>query len=85
MYSDQYQWNSPYLDKGYLVVCHEQYSIPHIVVFCKLTVKVTSRIIEMGYAKRNWGDVEHIKYVNHLHISTENTEKKLMIYTKARL
>ena len=73
MYSEQYQWNSPYVDKGNSSVWHEQYSIPHTVVFGKVTVSETSKIIVKGYAKRYWGDVKHIKSGKHSHISTDNT------------
>ena len=29
--------------------------------------------------------MKHIKFVKHSHLSTENTEKQSMIYTKARI
>ena len=41
MYSDQYQWNIPDIDKGNSAVWHEQYSIPHMVVFGKMEVRAT--------------------------------------------
>ena len=50
-YSEKYQWNSPDVDKGNLAVCNDQYSIPHTVVFGKVTVRATSKIIGMGYSE----------------------------------
>ena len=85
MYYEHYQWNSPNVDKGNLAVFHDHYLIPHTVVFGKTTVRETLKITGMGSAKRNWGYVKHINYGKRFHISTDNTEKKSMIYTKARL
>ena len=85
MYSEQYRWNSPNVDKGNLAVWHEKYSIPHTVVFGKVAVSSNLNIIWMGSSERHWGKMKHIKSGNHSHISTEKTEKQLMIYTKARL
>ena len=79
------QWNSPDVDKGNLAVWHEQYLIPHTVVFDKVEVRETSKIIWMGSANRHWDDMKHIKSVKSLHLSTENTEKQSMIYKKARI
>ena len=58
MYSEQYLWNSLDFDKGNLEVCYKQYSIPHTVVFGKVEVRATSRIIGMGSVERHWGDVK---------------------------
>ena len=49
-----------------------------------MAVRETSKIIGMGSAERHWGDLKHINYGKSLHISTDNTEKQSMIYTKAR-
>ena len=55
------------------------------MVFGKVEVRETSKIIGMGYAERHLGDVKHIKSGKCWHISTEKTEKQSMIYKNARL
>ena len=85
MYYKQYRCNSPDFDKGNSSVWHEQYSIPHTVVFGKVTVRETLKILGMESAERHWGDVKQIKSGKRLHLSTEKMENYLMIYTKARL
>ena len=75
MYFDHYQWNTPDSEKGNLAVRHEPYSIPHTVVFRKVSVRATLKIIGMVSAKRHWGYVKHIKSGKRSHISTNKTEK----------
>ena len=76
MYSKQYRWNSLDVDKGKLSVWHDQYSIPHTVVFGKVAVRETSKIIGMASSERHWGDVKHIKPGKCLHVCTDKTEKQ---------
>ena len=47
--------------------------------------RATYNIIGVESSERNRGDAKHIKSVKRLHISTEKTEKQLMVYTKIRL
>ena len=47
-----------------------------------MAVRETSNIIGMGSAERHWVDVKLINSGKLSHISSDDTDKKSMIYTK---
>ena len=50
-----------------------------------MSVRATSKIIGMGSSEKHRGDAKHIKYGKRSLLSTENTDKQFMNYTKSRI
>lgn len=75
-------WNESNQDLalGHAHRWHAKNSYYHTTYFGKLACRVCSKIVGMGSAERNWGDVKHLKSSKRSHLSTERTEKQATIF-----
>jgi hypothetical protein len=75
-----YIWNASVLQAGESYMWHKIYSLPYTKYFGKFACRVTSKILGIGSAERNWGDVKHLKTDKRSHLSAERTKKQATIF-----
>lgn len=68
------------LMKGHSHFWHKKNSIPYTKVLGKFACRVCSKIVGMGSAERNWGDVKHLKTDKRSHLSSEAAKKQATIF-----
>jgi hypothetical protein len=66
------------LGKSYL--WHKKNSYFQTKVLGKFACRVCSKIVGMGSAERNWGDVKHLKTEKRSHLSSATVEKQATIF-----
>ena len=59
--SNDFIWNSKDITDSNSHLCNQKYSLPYTKDFGFVACRVTSKILEIGSAKRLWGDVKTIK------------------------
>ena len=81
-FNKQYIWkeSNPDLHNGCSYMWHKKNSVPFTKVFGKFACRVCSKIVGMGSAERNWGDVKHLKTDKRSHLSSEAVEKQATIF-----
>lgn len=81
-YNKAYIWkeSNPDLHHGRSHMWHKKNSIPFTKVFGKFACRVCSKIVGMGSAERNWGDVKHLKTDKRAHLSSEAVQKQATIF-----
>lgn len=77
-----YIWNpkNPDLIHGRSHLWHKANSYFHTKVLGKFACRVCSKIVGMGSAERNWGDVKHLKTEKRSHLSPEAVQKQATIF-----
>jgi len=68
------------LDEGLSHIWHRKNSYGETKVFGKFACRVCSKIVGMGSAERNWGDVKHLKSAKRSHLGQEAVEKQATIF-----
>ena len=79
-YSRDFIWNNQNLTQGKSYLWHKMFSEKSTKVLGRLACRVTSKIIGIGSAERNWGDVKHLKSGKRSHILGKTLEKQATIY-----
>ena len=81
-FNKPYIWkeSNPDLHSGRSHMWHKKNSIPFTKVFGKFACRVCSKIVGMGSAERNWGDVKHLKTDKRSHLSSEAVQKQATIF-----
>ena len=82
-FSRPHCWSSALLTQGRSYLWHKNYSVKCTKVLGRLACRVTSKIIGIGSAERNWGDVKHLKSGKRSHISAKTLEKQATIYGRS--
>mgnify|MGYP001810512301 CR=1 FL=1 len=81
-FAKAYIWNpkNPDLLLGRSHLWHRTNSYFHTEILGKFACRVCSKIVGMGSAERNWGDVKHLKTEKRSHLSTESVQKQATIF-----
>ena len=81
-YAKPYIWNlqNKDLQHGKSYLWHKKNSFENTAILGKLACRVCSKIVGMGSAERNWGDVKHIKSAKRSHLSADRVEKQAIIF-----
>lgn len=81
-YDIPYIWNANNSDlrSGKSHLWHKKNSLPCTEWLGKFACRVCSKIVGMGSAERNWGDVKHLKSAKRSHLGKDATEKQATIY-----
>jgi hypothetical protein len=62
---------------------HEQYSLLDTEVLGFVACRVLSKILGIGSAERNWGDVKHLKIGKRSHLSSPKVRMAAVVYSAA--
>ena len=73
-------WHSKDIMEGRTHFWHKKNTLQQTEIFGKFACRVTSKILGIGSAERNWGDVKHLKTDKRSHLSPERTAKQATIY-----
>lgn len=68
------------LSTGKSHLWHKKNSLIQTKVFGKFACRVCSKIVGMGSAERNWGDVKYLKSMKRSHLSADAVEKQATIF-----
>jgi hypothetical protein len=82
-FSRAYIWNETNnsdLSLGKSHIWHKKNSYFQTKILGRFACRVCSKIVGMGSAERNWGDVKHLKSEKRSHLSAEAIEKQATIY-----
>ena len=82
-FAKSYIWNEATnsdLSLGKSHIWHKKNSYFQTKILGRFACRVCSKIVGMGSAERNWGDVKHLKTEKRSHLSAEATEKQATIY-----
>ena len=79
-FSKSYIWTSSLIQSGKSFEWHSLYSLRFTKILGRLACRVTSKIIGIGSAERNWGDVKHLKSGKRSHMLGKKLEKQATIY-----
>jgi len=81
-FQKSYIWkdNNPDLQHGRSYMWHKKNSLPFTKIFGRFACRVCSKIVGMGSAERNWGDVKHLKTDKRSHMSSEAVQKQATIF-----
>ena len=66
-------------------IWHELYSLSYTEVLGFVSCKTTSKTLGNGACERSWVNVKHIKTVKRSHMGVESTNKRLVLYTTAKI
>jgi len=75
-FKKDYYWTSEDLVFGKSYQWHKKYSVPYTVWFGRFACRVTSKILGIGSAERNWGEVKHLKTDKHSHLSADRVKNR---------
>jgi len=75
-----YMWNSTDALNGNSFLWHKKYSVPYTRYLGRFACCVCSKILGIGSAERNWGEVKHLKTNKRSHLSAERTKKQATIF-----
>jgi len=70
-YDKEYIWKSSDLSRGDSYLWHKKHSLAYTTYFGQFACHVTSKILGIGAAERNWGAVKHLKTNKRSHLSSE--------------
>ncbi len=73
-------WKSRDVMQGQSFMWHKKNSIGFTDYLGKFACIVTSKILGIGSAERNWGDVKHVKDNKRSHLSADRTKKQATIF-----
>jgi len=59
---------------------HKKYFYSYTKYFGKFACHICSKILGIGLAERNWGEVVHLKTEKHSHLSAKQTNKQAIIF-----
>ena len=81
-FQKMYIWkeSNPDLHHGRSYMWHKKNSLPFTKIFGKFACRVCSKIVGMGSAERNWGDVKHLKTDKRSHMSSDAVQKQATIF-----
>ena len=79
-FAKTYIWTSTAIKKRKSFEWHSMYSLKCTKNLRRLACRVTSKIIGIGSAERNWGDVKHLKSGKRSHLLGKTLEKQATIY-----
>ena len=81
-FDKSYIWSeqNPDLLHGKSHIWHKKNSYFQTKYFGKFACRVCSKIVGMGSAERNWGDVKYLKSEKRSHLSSEAVEKQATIF-----
>ena len=81
-FDKSYIWSSQNRDLtlGKSHLWHKKNSYVQTKILGKFACRVCSKIVGMGSAERNWGDVKHLKSDKRSHLSAEAVEKQATIF-----
>jgi len=75
-----YIWNSLDLCNGDSHLWHKKYSVPYTEHFGRFACHVCSKILGIGSAEHNWGEVKHLKTDKWAHMSVDQVKKQATIF-----
>jgi len=82
--ADQPCWHASQLHNHTKVhVWHKAWTYRHGFYLGKLACRVTSKILGIGNAERNWGAVKHLKSGQRSHLSSEAVSKQATLFGKS--
>jgi len=79
-FQKEYYWVSDDLVSGKSHLWHKKYSVPYTEWFGRFACRVTSKILGIGSAERNWGEVKHLKTDKRSHLSADRVKKQATIF-----
>lgn len=82
-FEKSYIWKAGNIDiqqNGRSHLWHKKNSLPYTKVLGKFACRVCSKIVGMGSAERNWGDVKHLKTDKRSHLSSAAVQKQATIF-----
>ena len=79
----EFIWKSKDIKDGNSHLWHQKYSLPCTKVLVFFVCRVTSKVLGIGAADCSWGDVKKIKYWKRSTISSDVSEKSIIVYTYA--
>ena len=82
-FQKSYIWKAGNIDlqqNGRSHIWHKKNSLPYTKVLGKFACRVCSKIVGMGSAERNWGDVKHLKTDKRSHLSSSAVQKQATIF-----
>ena len=81
--ADEFIWKSKYISDGNSHLWHQKYSLPFTKVIGFVSCRVTSEVLGIGASERSWGDLKTIKSGKISAISSDVSEKQIIVYTSA--
>jgi hypothetical protein len=81
--SDNYMWKSPDISNNKTHEWHQKYTFRETDCWGRFACIVTSKIVGIGNAERNWGLVKHLKSGQRAHMSSEKVSMMATIYGAA--
>lgn len=76
-------WHSTDIINGHSYLWHKKNSLRYSYIFGKVGCRVCSKILGIGSAERNWGDVKHLKSNKRASLSGERTKKQATVFGAA--
>jgi hypothetical protein len=73
-------WLSKDLMDGVSHIWHNKNTLRYTTILGKLACRVCSKILGIGSAERNWGDVKHLKTNKRSHLSADSVKKQATIF-----
>jgi hypothetical protein len=74
-----YSNHSKFLSPDAIAVCSHKW--PHIKLFGRLACGYTLKLLGIGSAEQNWGNVKELRSVKYSHLSGIPTDMQSIIYT----
>jgi len=75
-----YIWSNEDLQGGKTHLWHKKFSYPNTKWFGQFACRVTSKILGIGSAEQNWGEVKHLKTNKCSHLSSDHIKKQATIF-----
>jgi len=76
-----YIWTSSTdLAEGNSHLWHKMYSYRYTICLGQFACRVTSKVLGIGAAERNWGEVKHLKTDKRSHLGGDRTKKQATIF-----
>ena len=79
-YNREHIWESSDLGEGASYMWHKKNSLRFTEYLGRLACIVCSKILGIGAAERNWGDVKHLKTDKRSHLSSDRVKKQATIF-----
>ena len=80
---DEFIWKSKYIRDGNSHLWHQNYSLPCTKVLGFVACIVKWNVLGIGAAERSWGEVKTIKSGKISAISSDLSDKQIIVYTSA--
>ena len=81
--ADEFIWKIKDISDGNSHLWHQKYSLPFTKFLGFVSCRVTSKVLGIGASESSWGDIKTTKSGKRYAISSDVSEKQIIIYTSA--